>query len=354
MTNKTNYKINKLPKSLVEIEGEIDESIFEAFYDKALQNIAEHVELDGFRKGKVPLNILTTKIPEISILEEMAQLALKEEYPKILDEVKLDVISQPQISITKLARKNPLGFKITTSIMPEVTLPKYKDIAKEINSEKQEEIKVTDQEVENTILDIRRSRAPKVDITKMTEEEVKKLEENKDANLPEWNDEFVKGMGPFENTNDFTEKLKANLELEKNNQAREKKRLKIIEKIIEGSSIEVPQILIDTEIEKIIYRMESDINAMGMKFEDYLKHLQKTREDLIKEFTPDGEKKAKFGLILNQISKLENIIAESEEVEKEVNHILEHYKGADETQARIYAENILTNEKIFQFLEEQK
>ncbi len=354
MTTKTNLKINKLPKSLVEIEGQIDADIFEGFYDKALKNIGEHVELDGFRKGKVPESVLISKIPESTILEEMAQLAISAEYPKILSEVELDVISQPNLNITKLARKNPLGFKITATVMPEVKLGDYKKTSKEINSEKEEEITVSEEEINNTILDIRRSRAPKVDMTKLTEEEIKKIEENKDANLPEFNDEFVKAMGPFENTKDFMEKLKANLELEKSNQAREKKRLKIVEKIIEDTEVEVPEILTQIETDKILARMESDIASMGMKFEDYLKHLNKTVEDLRVEFSKDGEKKAKLGLILNQIAKIENIVAPAEEIEQEVAHIMEHYQNADKDQVRIYAENILTNEKIFQFLEDQK
>lgn len=354
MTNQTNLKINKLPKSLVEIEGEIDVEVFESFYDKALKNIGEHVELDGFRKGKVPENVLISKIPESTILEEMAQLAISSEYPKILSEVELDIISQPNLNITKLARKNPLGFKITATIMPEVKLGDYKKTSKEINSEKEEEITVSQEEIDNTVLDIRRSRAPKVDMTKLTEEEIKKIEENKDSNLPEFNDEFVKAMGPFENTNDFLEKLKVNLELEKSNQAREKKRLKIVEKIIEDTEVEVPEILTQIETDKILARMESDIASMGMKFEDYLKHLNKTVEDLRAEFSKDGEKKAKLGLILNQIAKIEKIVAPAEEIEKEVAHIMEHYQNADKDQVRIYAENILTNEKIFQFLEDQK
>jgi len=92
---------------------------------------------------------------------------------------------------------------------------------------------------------------------------------------------------------------------------------------------------------------------MGLKFDDYLKHLQKSVEDLRKEFHADAEKKAKFSLILNEIAKMENIKADPEQIAKEVVMILEHYKDADPERARIHAENVLTNERIFQFLESQ-
>ena len=172
--------------------------------------------------------------------------------------------------------------------------------------------------------------------------------------LPELNDEFVRSLGPFKDVTDFKDKLKENIKLEKSNQIREKTRLKIVEKIIENTEVEMPEILIDVELDKILYRMESDITQMGLKFEDYLKHLNKTVEDLKKEFRNDAEKKAKLGLILNKIAEEEKIIPDAEQVANEVAMILEHYKEADPERARIHAENVLTNEKVFEFLENQK
>jgi FKBP-type peptidyl-prolyl cis-trans isomerase (trigger factor) len=92
---------------------------------------------------------------------------------------------------------------------------------------------------------------------------------------------------------------------------------------------------------------------MGIKFEEYLKHLKKTVEDLRKEFQKDAEKKAKLSLILNEIAKLEKITPDETEVEKEVSHLLSMYKEADPERARAHVESVLINEKIFQFLETQ-
>ncbi len=357
-------KINiiKLPKSEIEIEGELEADVFEGYFQKAFKKLAENVEIPGFRKGKAPENILLSKIPEINILEEMAELALGEHYPKIIEENKIDVISRPEISIMKLARKNPLVFKIKTAVVPEVNLPDYKKLAKKVLSDLTEEdkkIEVTEEEVENTINDIRKSRAKKVHMKDMAEthtHEEGEAHEHKEEikeEIPELNDEFVQALGPFKDVADFREKLKENIKLEKENLSKEKNRMKIVEKILEESLIETPEILIEVELNKILYRMESDISAMGLKFEDYLKHLNKTIDDLRKEFKGDAEKKAKLALILNKISEVEKIVADEAEIEKEVAHILEHYKDADKERARIHAHNILTNEKIFQFLENQ-
>jgi len=79
-------KVRKLPKSEMEIEGELEAEIFENYYPKALKKIGENLEVAGFRKGKVPENVLLKKVPEIKILEEMAEMALVEHYPKIIEQ----------------------------------------------------------------------------------------------------------------------------------------------------------------------------------------------------------------------------------------------------------------------------
>ncbi len=356
-------KTKKLPKSEVEIEGMLEVEAFEPYFDKAIKKLGENIEIDGFRKGKAPEKILISKIPEMQILEEMAQMALAEHYPKILEDEKIDAISNPQINITKLARNNPFEFKIKTAVLPEIKLPDYKKLAKKIISDvplKEKEVTVSDEDVENTIQDIRKSRAPKKHLAEAhthadgTVHEPTEEEKNApEPELPAFNDEFVQALGPFKDTEDFKAKLKENIKLEKENQAKEKTRLKIVEKIIDDTEVDMPEILVDIELNKILYRMESDITQMGLKFDDYLTHLKKTVEDLKKEFRGDAEKKAKLGLVLNEISKLENVVADEAQVNLEVEQILAHYKDADPERARIHAENVLTNEAVFRFLESQ-
>src|ERR1035437_1353763 len=209
-----NIKVTKLLNSEIEIEGEIDAELFESYFTKALKKIGETLKLDGFRQGKIPEGVLLSKIPEISILEEMAEMALAENYPKIIADEKLDAISRPEISITKLARKNPLGFKIKTAVMPSIKLPDYKNIAKKVIgdvTDAEKNIVVTDEDLENTIMDIRKSRAPKINIANTTppglplsgEENSLPLDKGEHKGvasteaLPPFDDAFVQALGPF-------------------------------------------------------------------------------------------------------------------------------------------------------------
>jgi trigger factor len=343
-------QIKKLEKSRVEIESSIEAKKFESWRKKALENINNEITVDGFRKGKVPENILVSKVGEMNVLEEMAELAINEAYPKILIEEKIDAIGRPEIHITKLAKDNPLEFKIITAIVPEVKIADYKKISKDQKAKKEKIEDVTEKEIEEAILNIRRSRVDHKghDHEKMNAEEHQKLV---DASLPEFNDSFVQSLGDFKNISDFKEKLKEMITEEKKEKAKEKRRIAISDKLIEETVIDLPDVFVESEMRRIESQFSDDIARMGVKLEDYLKHAKKTIEDLRLDWKPHAEKKAKLQLILNEISKLEKIIPDEKEVQNEVDHILEHYKDADKEQVRVYAETILMNEKVFQSLE---
>ncbi len=100
-------------------------------------------------------------------------------------------------------------------------------------------------------------------------------------------------------------------------------------------------------------QLEANLKQMGQTFESYAKHAKKTAEEVEKEWTPDARERAKEELILHHLALAEKISPDVEAVEREVKHILEHYKEAVPERARAHVENMLVNEKVFQFLEQQ-
>jgi trigger factor len=345
-----NIKITKLDKSRVEIIGSISTEEFSSFRKKAIENINNEIVMDGFRKGKVPESTLVAKVGEMTILEEMAELALSKIYPEIIINEKIDALGHPEINITKLAKDNPLEFKIITTITPEIKLGDYKKIAKNSKAEKEENLEVSDKEIDDAILRIRKSRVDHSghDHERMSPEEHEKAIEN---SMPELNDAFVKTLGDFKDIADLKEKIKFSLLEEKKIKAQEKKRIALSDAILEASSADIPELLIESETRRIEAQFSDDIDRMGVKLEDYLKHAKKTIDELRKEWRPHAEKKAKLQLILNDIVKIEKISVDAKEIEDEVKAILSHYKDANQEQARVYAETVLTNEKVYQFLE---
>lgn len=337
-------EIKKLENSEVEIKGEIPTEDFEKFRGGVLKKLSQGVEIDGFRKGHVPESVLEKNVSEIHILEKMAEEALSLEFPKIIKENKIDAIGYPKINITKLAKGNPLGFTIVVTVMPEINLPDYKKISADLNK-KIETVEVTSEDIENTIKSVRQMRA---------KEEAKGAEIKEGEPLPDLDDEYVKKLGDFKNVEDFKNKIQENIKSEKEFRAKDKKRLEIIESIIEKSKLIVPKVLIEAETHKMLHRMRADIENMGLKYEDYLKHIKKTEEDLENDWKEDAEKRAKLQLIVTEIAKVENISASEDRVKEEIKKVTEMYKDVDPENARNYIEGVLQNEEVFKFLEAQK
>ena len=358
--------IKKLEKSEVEILGVLPVADFEKYEEKALNVISERVELPGFRKGKAPVAMVKENIKEMELLEEMAEQALYDNYPKILEENKIDAIGRPQIAITKIAKGSDLEFKILTAVLPEVKLPDYKKIASDMIKKNPPTGGVVDEAmVDKTILDLRKMRAEQAahkDHEHVEGEEHKPARnasqsdaggEIPESEYPAFDDAFAKTFGDFASADALKEKIRANLKIEKETEKKDKLRLAIVEELLKGTECEIPKILIDSEVEKIFYRLEADITNMGFKFDEYLIQIKKTEEDLRKEWRPEAEKRAKLQMIIQTISDKENLKPIEEEVEKEVNNIITMYKDADPARARAYVEQMLENEKVFAFLEKQ-
>lgn len=328
-------KINKLAGSQIEITASISAKDLSAYRVQAIKNLNEEVSIDGFRKGKVPESVLIEKIGEMTFLYEMAELAIGDEYPKIIEKEKIEAIGRPEVKITKIAKDNPLEFTITTAVTPEVKIGDYKKIAKGYPETKPTE--VTEEETEKVIAEILKQQTHTHD--------------DGEQHVPELNDEFVKTLGNFESVEDFKKKVKENLNAEKKHRGVEKRRLDIAEKILETAEIDIPRIMVEHELNRSEAQFKDDIGRMGVKVEDYLGKIKKNLDDLKKEWEEGAVKKAKLQLVLNKIAQEEKLSPKSEDVEKEVAMILEHYKNADPIQARVYAETVLTNDKVFAFLE---
>lgn len=353
----------KIDKSQVEITGSIAFEEFEKYEPKALENISSRLELPGFRKGKVPTNMVKENVTDMMILEEMAEVALHNIYPKILEDEKIDAIDRPQVSITKIARGSDLEFKVITAVLPEVELPNYKKLAKDNNSKEEfkKEIIVDEKDVEKVINDLRKMRAEQKNKENheghegMTEEEHSKahaeVKEIRESDWPAFDDEFAKSFGDFKDAQALKDKIISNMKIEKETEKKDKLRLAIVEDLIKETKGDIPDILVESEIGKMLYRLEADITNMGFKFDEYLKQINKTEEDLKKEWRDDAFKRAKLQVIIHSISEKENLKPSEEEIENEITKIMELYKDADPIRARAYIEQMLENEKVFNFLE---
>ena len=355
MTENKNYKIlnkeEKNKKLTAEIEISVD--FVESLRAKALKTIGKEVELKGFRKGTAPEKMVIDYVGEEKVFEEMAFEAVNDILPIIMIEEKINSLTQPEIAITKIAPKNPVVIKASFILMPEIALSDYKKIAKSI--ERTDKVVVDDKEIEDYIEYLRKSRGESEALKNKTAGGIsdEKAKEKTEVILPEFNDEFVKALGNFKNVEDFKTQLKENMSAEKERQTKEKRRIQIIEKVIEESKVDLPEILVEEELDRMVEQFNSDIRNMKIEPAEYLKEIKKTEKDLRGEWKVDAEKRAKMNLILPKIALDEKIEADPEKVEHEAQHLAEHHK-VDATRAKQYVEYVLRNEAVLKFLEELK
>jgi len=312
-------KSKTLPDSEVEITGSITLSFIVECRKEALKELNQKVSFDGFRKGHIPEDVLVKRLGEMAILEESAEIALGKEIYEIIKETKVQAIGRPTVGITKLAPNIPLEFKITTAVEPEFKLPNYKKISKEIFGQT-EKVEIIDKEVEDVL------------------EEIKKHDLKPDLKEGE----------------DLNTKIRENLLMEKTLRAKEQKRQTVLEKMISETEVVVPKILIQAELDRMMSQFMDEVARAGLKWEEYLKTLEKTEEEVKAEWHEKALERAKAELIVGKIAIEEKIEPNPEELNHEAQHIMEHYPEADPLRVRIYLFTQMRNQKVFEFLEGQK
>jgi len=337
-TNKEGAKVN--------LEIEVPVETLDKFRSESIRDISKEIEIDGFRKGSAPEKLVLEKVGEMAVTEKVAYRAINNLVPIVLTNEKLDALTMPSISITKIAAGAPLTFKMEVTLLPTIELPDYKKIAVSIPTETIDTIEEKD--VDEYVEYLRKQRAHADVMSKGEKIDPEKVE------LPEFDDAFVQTLGEFKTVDAFKTELRKNMLEERKHRAGESRRIKIIEKIVDETKADVPDVLVDQELERMLGKFKHDIERFKMTPEDYLKELKKTEEDLKTEWRPDAVKRAKMNLILPKIADAEKISAEEKDIEHELTHIKEHDKDIDDTHARMYLRMVLTNEAVFKFLETLK
>jgi trigger factor len=176
--------------------------------------------------------------------------------------------------------------------------------------------------------------------------------------VPEINDDFAKSLGEIENLEALKKNIQKGMKEEKEHKHKEEKRTKMLEKIVDCVEVELPEIMIKEEVQKMMLEFEQQIQSMGMNLDQYLGQLKKNKKDLEKDWEPQAEKRVKSALALKEIVKMEEISIDAKEVETEMNKTLQHYKNVKDFEKNVdmerlysYTKGVLENEEVFKRLE---
>ncbi|OGN15915.1 MAG: hypothetical protein A3C81_00100 [Candidatus Yanofskybacteria bacterium RIFCSPHIGHO2_02_FULL_46_19] len=316
-------EVKKLPESKVEITAEISADEFNHAFVEAIREAQKNLELPGFRKGMVPEKQVIAHIGEENLLVDAAKRALNKHWDHLIKEANIEPMGRPDVSLTKIAKGNPLGFKIIVSVLEEITLPDYKAIAKETISTHLPNIEVTDEEV-SKIFDY--------------------IKQN-NKNLP-----------PDADEKKLKDAISQNIRFEKETKERDKRRVTVLEAIAKKSSVIVPDVVVDAELEKMLEELQTSLKQMGLTWEQYLSQIKKTEAELRIAWRADAQKRATFGLVLREIMKKENINPPDEIAHSKTEEMLramseEERNKTSRERVSDYVRGRLLHEMVFDLLE---
>jgi trigger factor len=392
------------------LKVEVPVEMVDAAEKKAATYYAKRVKLPGFRKGKVPHNVIKKKFPE-AIQENVIRELVEASWKAALDQEDLEPIAEPQVKDLKLESGSPLTFQLSVAVKPELELSRIGGfkLTRKITS-------VTDAMVGMQLEAMQRQRAPWVpvegekpisgDLTSFTitpiedgeplednqyqvvlgegqalpdiEDQIMRMvpEETADAKvrfpddfpdeskrgesrtirvelhevkrqqLPELTDEFAREVGDVDSVDALKSTVRSDLEDEARRDGDAEVRRQLISEIETANAVEAPR--------PMVQRVMSAFAQAYQVPDDQL-------EKFAAEFAPVAERQVKRDLIVDHIAEQQGLKATEEDLD---DRIAEIAKKQDSDPGKVYAslekakrltelERSITDEKVFEYLEAQ-
>jgi len=240
-------------KNTFELTITIPSSTIKSKYQEELNEVAKTVDLAGFRKGKAPLNLVEEKLSKDAIYQKALEKALPEAYSNAVKKHNLSPIIEPRISLVSAKEDKDWVFKATSCILPEIIIPNYQAEIKKINAKG-------------------KIWTPGKDSEKPTPEQEEKEKQER-------------------------------LQL-------------ILQKILEITKLEIPKLLVDSEVNKKLSSLVDQVQKAGMTIDQYLESKKITIEKLKESYQKEVEESIKIELLLEKIADQEKIQVEDKEIEK--------------------------------------
>ena len=153
-----------------------------------------------------------------------------------------------------------------------------------------------------------------------------KVKEIKEKVLPELDDDFAQDVSDFDTLAEYKEDLKKTIATRKENEAKAKKEDEAIAKIIESSKMDIPEAMINTQVNRMLEDFAQRLQAQGLSVEQYFQYTGVTAEKIIEDMKPQAVKNIQSRLVLEAVVKAENIEVSDAEFEEELNKMAEQYK----------------------------
>ncbi len=386
-----------MAKNIKEIEIKVEGKEWKEALDKAFKEANKKAKIDGFRPGHAPKEVFIKKYGEQALYMDAAEAVVDGAYEKMLKENEKDLedlVARPDVQVKEINGES-VTFNFVLTMRPEVKLGDYKKI-----NVKREKAKVTAEEIEDTIENIRHRYAE--DVLKDGEikdgdvavidfegfvdgvafeggkgenyslkigsgtfipgfeeqliglksgdekdvevtfpedyhaEDLKgkkatfkvKVHEVKEVKVPELDKDFFEDLG-MEGV-DTKEKLEAKISesilTNKESELENKYIDELLEAAAKDTEVDIPEVMIDDELERMIREYDSHLRSQGITLEQFYKFTNSDEEALKSQMRPEAARRVKHRLMLEEIAKQEKIEISDEEANKEAERLAENYQ----------------------------
>ena len=155
------------------------------------------------------------------------------------------------------------------------------------------------------------------------------INEIKVKELPELDDNFASDVSEFDTLKEFKADLRKKLKAQFNEMIDAQRENKVLDKVIEETKFDVPNRMIEDEVENELRNFQYRLQAQGLNYEDYKKYTGNTDEEIKKTFKDPAEKRVKLGLILEKYAQENKLKATKRDYDKELDKLAEMYKAED-------------------------
>ena len=379
---------------------------FEAALKQSYNKNKGKFQIQGFRKGKVPYQLVIQYYGEGVLYDDAIEFIASPAYVEAVKEHDLKVVSRPDLSIDEIG-ENGMKYKLAVSVKPEFELGQYEGVevpysVREVNdttvSEEIERMlkrnasleEIKDRAVENgdtAVIDYEgfkdgvafeggkgenyslkigsKSFIPgfeeqiighnvgdefAIEVTFPEEyhsEDLKgaaatfnvKLHTIKCEKLPELDDEFAKDVSEFDTLDELKADIKKKQEDSAQKEAKAAFENAVITAVSENTEIDIPDSMVDTEIDQMVNEQNSRMSQQGINLDMYLKYVGQSMDEYKASLKPMAKIRVKSNLVIEKIASVINMEATKEDYDKEVEIIAESYKMSKEDIAKSLGED---------------
>lgn len=381
----------RLDKDRVKLRVEAPESSLKPALDAVYRRWAGEIKVSGFRKGKVPRQIIDARVGPEVIREEALRDALPDLYREALAAEDLEAIASPEIEVLEFEPGAPLLFEATVDVRPEVRIPDLTAIdvqapPSEVTDEEVDEQldRLRDQfaELEPVSRDARRGDYVLIDLNGYRNDEPVEgasapdflyevgsrsgpprlddelegarpgailkfndtipagelagqeisftvlVKEVKVKRLPPLDDELAKTMGEFDTLEELREDIRSRLAPMKRGMVHDEIANLALAALVDASDLEPPAKLVDEELEHRLEHFEDDLKRAGLTMDEYTQRADLTELEVRRDMRQAVERSVKAELLLEEVARTQSFDVTEEDIGREI-ALLAHRSGRD-------------------------